>query len=91
MTYSVLAESIAKDVKDDVKEEILDFLKTYDFPYVTAVRNKSVLKKIFTGHFENRRSLEWLKQRVYAAAGGRNLTGPLQLPDPKRIGYIPQD
>lgn len=77
MPYNVRADHIAEDIDDEVKNSILDFLKTYNFPYVTTIANKSALREIFIEHFKNRHNLEWLKQRIYALARaeGKSLRG----------------
>lgn len=77
MPYNVRADRIAQDIDDDVRERILKFLDTYDFPYVTSVRDKSGLLAVFIEHFKNRHSLRWLRERVYALARreGRDLRG----------------
>jgi hypothetical protein len=77
MPYNVRADRIAKDIDDEVQKEILEFLKAYDFPYVTTVANKSTLRDLFIEHFKNRHDLEWLKQGIYALARreGKSLQG----------------
>lgn len=50
MPYNVRAGHIAKDIDDEVQKEILEFLKAYDFPYVTTVANKSTLRDLFIEH-----------------------------------------
>jgi len=77
MPYNVRVDRIAQDIDDDVRERILKFLETYDFPYVTSVMNKSALRAVFIEHFKNRHDLRWLRQSVYALARreGRSLRG----------------
>lgn len=75
MLYKVRADRIAQDIDDEVQKQILEFLKTYNFPYVTAVLNKSALRDVFMEHFKNRHELEWLKQQVYALATTKDLRG----------------
>lgn len=62
MTYKVRVDNIAQDISDEVRDEILTFLTSYDFPYVTTVANKTALKQVFIEHFQNRTSLDWLKK-----------------------------
>lgn len=50
MPYPVRIESLAQDVPDIIKESILSFLKTYDFPYVSSVQDKSGLRDLFIDH-----------------------------------------
>ncbi|MFC1987388.1 hypothetical protein ACFLVH_02450 [Chloroflexota bacterium] len=71
MTYKVRADSIAQDISDDVKNAILEFLPSYDFPYVTSVTNKVALKQVFTEHFEKRTSFDWLKKQIYRLTNNR--------------------
>jgi len=76
--YNVRAEHIAEDVSDEVRALILEFLKTYDFPYVTTIRNKTTLRNAFMEYFKDRHNPEWLKQKVYELAkveGRPNLRG----------------
>lgn len=68
MPYNVRVDRIAQDIDDDVRERILKFLETYDFPYVTSVMNKSALRDVFIEHFKNRHDLRWLRQSVYVLA-----------------------
>jgi len=77
MPYNVRVDSIAQDIDDEVKKSILKFLKTYGFPYVTSVMNKSALHAVFIEHFKNRHDLRWLKLNTYALAKqeGRSLRG----------------
>lgn len=65
MTYKVRVDSIAQDITDEVKNAVLEFLPSYDFPYVTTVRNKAALKQVFIEHFQKRNSLDWLKRQVH--------------------------
>lgn len=64
MPYIVRIEFLAKDVPEIVKTSILTFLKTYDFPYVSSVQNKSKLRDLFIDHFTNRRSLDSLVSAI---------------------------
>lgn len=57
MPYNVRADRIAQDINDEVKKSILDFLKTYGFPYVTTIADKSALREVFIEHFKNRHDL----------------------------------
>ena len=77
MVYNVRADRIAQDIDGEVKKLILEFLKTYNFPYVRCIINTSALRKVFIEHFKNRHDLRWLKQRLYSLAGqeGKNLRG----------------
>jgi len=77
MPYNVRADRIAQDIDDNVRKKILEFLETYDFPYVTTVADKQALRTIFIEHFKNRHDLKWLKQSIYALARkeGRSLRG----------------
>jgi hypothetical protein len=77
MKYNVRVDNIARDIDAEVQKAILDFLGTYDFPYVTCIMDKTALRKVFTDYFKNRCSLAWLKQGVYVLARreGRNLRG----------------
>ena len=60
MSYAVRIESLAQDVPDVIKDSILLFLKTYDFPYVSSVQDKSELRVLFINHFTDRQSLDSL-------------------------------
>ena len=64
MSYNVRIEFIAQDVPDAVKNSILQFLKTYDFPYVSTVQDKSGLRNVFVDHFTNRKSLDSLVSAI---------------------------
>lgn len=64
MTYKVRVDSIAQDISDEVKDAILEFLPSYDFPYSTSVDNKAALKKVFIEHFQKRHNLDWLKVQI---------------------------
>ncbi len=64
MSYTVRIESLAQDVPDIIKDSILLFLKTYDFPYVSSVQDKSGLRDLFINHFTNRRSLDSLVDAI---------------------------
>ena len=78
MPINVRADRIAQDIDDEVKKSILEYLKTYKFPYVTSIMNKSALRDIFIEHFKNRHDLRWLKLRIYSLArqeGRRGLRG----------------
>lgn len=77
MPYNVRADRIAQDVDTEVQKSILEFLKTYDFPYVRSVTNKAALREVFIQHFTDRHDLIWLKQRLYrlARTEGRSLRG----------------
>ena len=77
MPYNVRVDRIAQDIDEKVQKSILNFLKTYDFPYVTVVKNKSALHAVFIEHFKNRHDLRWLKLNTYALARkeGRSLRG----------------
>ena len=68
MPYNVRADRIAQDISDEVQKSILDFLKTYDFPYVRSIMDKSALREVFIEYFRNRHDLGWLKQRLYYLA-----------------------
>lgn len=68
MTYNVRVDRIAQDIDDEVQKSILEFLKTYKFPYVRSIMNKSALREVFIEHFKNRHNLAWLKQRLYYLA-----------------------
>jgi len=72
--YNVQAELIAIQIDDEVKNRILDFLKTYDFPYVKSIKNKPALREIFVEHFENRHNLKWLKNEINAVARREDLS-----------------
>lgn len=71
MAYNVRVDSIAQDISDEVKDAILEFLSSYDFPYVTSVTNKAVLKQVFIEHFQKRHSIDWLKKQIYRLAYDR--------------------
>ena len=60
MAYTVRIETLAQDVPEIIKTSILLFLKTYDFPYVSSIQDKSELRVLFTNHFTNRKSLDSL-------------------------------
>lgn len=60
MAYTVRIELLSQDVPDIVKDSILGFLKNYDFPYVSTVQDKAVLRNVFIDHFTNRKSLDSL-------------------------------
>jgi|GEM_PF-6115473 len=75
MPYNVRVDAIAQDITDEVKEAILDFLQTYDFPYVTTISDKFALRQVFIEHFRDRHSLQWLKDKVYTLASSKNLKG----------------
>jgi hypothetical protein len=77
IVYEVRVDSIARDIDVEVQKSILEFLGTYEFPYVTCIQNKTALRELFTEYFKNRRNLPWLRQGVYVLARkeGRNLTG----------------
>lgn len=64
MAYTVRIESLAQDVPDVIKDSILLFLKTYDFPYVSSVQDKSELRNLFLDHFTNRKSLDSLVNTI---------------------------
>ena len=64
MTYKVRVDRIAQDISDEVKDAILEFLPSYDFPYSTSVENKAALKQVFIEHFQKRHSLDWLKEQI---------------------------
>jgi len=77
MVYNVRVDSIARDIDVDVQKVILDFLPTYDFQYVTCIKDKNALRGTFSEYFKNRRDLAWLKHSVYILANreGRNTRG----------------
>ena len=64
MKYRVRVESIARDISDEVKAAILNFLPSYYFPYSTTVTDKEALQRIFIEHFQERHSLDWLKGMI---------------------------
>jgi len=64
MSYTVRIETLAQDVPDLIKNSILEFLKTYDFPYVSSVQDKSRLRDLFVNHFANRTSLDSLVESI---------------------------
>lgn len=68
MVYNVRVDSIARDIDAEVQTAILGFLGTYDFPYVTCIKNKTALRGLFTEYFKNRHDLAWLRQGVYVLA-----------------------
>ncbi len=73
--YNVRADSIAQAIDYGVRQAIMGFLRTYDFPYVTSVGNKSALREVFIEHFRTKHSLDWLKDRVYTLATSKDLRG----------------
>lgn len=77
MSYNVRVDRIAQEIDDEVQKLILEFLKTYKFPYVRSIMNKSALREVFIEHFKNRHNLAWLKQRLYylARQEGKSLRG----------------
>ena len=77
MVYKVRADNIAKDIDSEAQKSILDFLQTYDFPYVTCIKNKASLREVFSEHFRNRHDLGWLRRMVYPLAQreGKDLRG----------------
>ena len=77
MVYNVRVDSIARDIDVEVQKAILDFLATYDFQYVTCIKNRTALREMFTEYFKNRHDLAWLKHGVYTLAQreGRNRRG----------------
>jgi len=66
--YRVRVETIAQDIGEPVKAQILGWLPSYGFPYVTSVHDKAALRDIFGTYFENRLSQDWLITRVYQIA-----------------------
>jgi hypothetical protein len=66
--YNVQVEYIAKQIDEEVKAKILDFLENWDFPYVQPISNKTALKTIFKKHFEERHTLKWLQNEIVALA-----------------------
>jgi len=77
MKYNVRADRIAQDIEINLKDGILEFLETYDFQYITSVKDKSPLRNIFKEHFIKRHSIEWFKDQMYALGRkeGGNLKG----------------
>src|SRR5438552_3856126 len=59
--YSVKIETLAQDISDEVRNEILGFLHNYDFPYVKTVSDKTRLRSVFIDYFTNRQTVGWLK------------------------------
>jgi hypothetical protein len=64
MPYPVRSDHIAEDIDEDVRREILSFLQTYQFRYVTTVMNRGDLISRFTDYFTNRRTLDWLVWQI---------------------------
>jgi hypothetical protein len=62
--YSVKVETLAQDISDEVRNEILEFLRNYDFPYVRTVSDKTRLRSAFIDCFTNRRTVDWLKHEL---------------------------
>jgi hypothetical protein len=62
--YSAKIETLARDIPDEVRSEILAFLQSYNFPYVRTVSDKARLRSAFIDYFTNRRTLDWLKQEL---------------------------
>ncbi len=84
MTYNVNVESISIDINDQVRGTILQRLEKYDFPYVTSVTAKSVLKKIFQTYFENKESFSWLKGQISSIAKPRGVV-PIAMTETNRL------
>jgi len=64
MVYSVHIDYIAFQIDDEVQEKILEFIKTYAFPYITEIKNKDGLKEAFTEHFEKCTQLKDLAEDI---------------------------
>ena len=62
--YNVQVEYIAIQIKDEIKERILDFLQVYQFPYNTSFNDKSALREIFIEHFTQRKTLKSLIKKL---------------------------
>jgi hypothetical protein len=85
MTYKVRVDSIAQDISDEVKDAIISFLPSYDFPYSTSVENKAALKQVFIEHFEKRRSLDWLKNQILRLSTSRRGYAAIALCETNRL------
>ena len=86
MPYAVMADRIAQDIPEGVRSQILDFLSTYDFPYVTTVSesNKERLKDIFREHFVDRHDLPWLRDQISSIALPRGVA-PIAFTETNRM------
>ncbi len=62
--YSVRVDRIAEDVPVEVRDEILVLLRDYGFPFVATVSDKERLTAIYSNHFTNRQTLDWLKDQL---------------------------
>ena len=62
--YNVQVEFIAIQISDEVRDEILQFLTTYNFPYIKSIKNKNALRNIFLEHFDGKHTLKWLKTQI---------------------------
>jgi len=65
MSYNIRVDRIAQDISDEVRDAVLKFLPSYEFPYVTAVTERKALQQLFIEHFQNRHDLAWLKAKIY--------------------------
>ena len=54
--YHVRVDYIAEDIPEKVRREILEFLKSYEFPYVTSFYDKVALKEVFIQYFNEQRA-----------------------------------
>ena len=85
MTYKVRVDYIAQDISDEVRDAILKFLPSYDFPYSTSVPNKASLRQVFTEHFQKRHSLDWLKEQILRISPSRSGYAAVALCETNRL------
>ena len=87
--YEIRVDHLAQDIPDIVRSSILEFIKTYEFSYVTSIGNIDTLRVSFIQYFTARHSYEWLKEEAYRLARneGRKLTGvaTVAFTEPNRI------
>jgi hypothetical protein len=83
--YNVRVERMAETVPDDVREEIVSFVRVYDFPYVTTVADKAALRATYVSYFENRRTFEWLKGELARLASKPSAVGAIAVTETDRL------
>jgi hypothetical protein len=62
--YNVNVESIAIDISDLVRKQILLFLEDYAFPYSSSINDKQVAGEVLVEHFRKRKSIGWLREQL---------------------------
>ena len=85
MAYSVSIDRIAEDVPTEVRDEILLFLLDYGFPYVATVSDNERLRAVYSSHFTNRQTLDWLKDRLEQISSSRRGVVAIALTETNRI------